>query len=352
MYWKNPFTNKTEEMPYVTEADAKKANSLIKHRLKFERESFRPKEEERISASDSLRVCYYLYLSEKKLSAQSTAAHTSTMKPTLAVLGDRSVQTITREDLNDLKRYYLASSIKPVTVRARLSVLRTLLRWCAEIGIINQVPVFPKLPAADYEKFIPPSPSELAAICSVSSPHLIRVALIGAQLGVRVGPCELLKMEWSHIDLGRGVARIRAAKKRKDQPWREVPIRSRLLEMMREWHKGDQAIGTEYVIHYKGARVSSIKTAWAGALKRAGITRRIRPYDLRHAFATEAIAAGVDIKTVAQIMGDDPRMLLEHYQHVADKQKRAAVEALPEIVFTAKNYGSKENGSGDTQITQ
>jgi hypothetical protein len=28
--------------------------------------------------------------------------------------------------------------------------------------------------------------------------------------------------------------------------------------------------------------------------------------------ALEAIAAGVDMKTIAQIMGDDPRMLLEH----------------------------------------
>ena len=53
----------------------------------------------------------------------------------------------------------------------------------------------------------------------------------------------------------------------------------------------------------------------------------------------KAIVAGIDIGTVADIMGDDPKMLLEHYQHVADKQKRAAVEALPEIQITAENYG-------------
>jgi site-specific recombinase XerD len=87
----------------------------------------------------------------------------------------------------------------------------------------------------------------------------------------------------------------------------------------------------------------------AATLKRAGITRRIRPYDLRHAFVTDAVAAGVDIKTVAQIVGDDPRMLFEHYQHVATKQKRAAVEALPEIVFTAQNYGKPKNKEKDMQ---
>jgi hypothetical protein len=35
--------------------------------------------------------------------------------------------------------------------------------------------------------------------------------------------------------------------------------------------------------------------------------------------------------TVAQIIGHNPKMLLDHYQHVADIQKRAAVEKLPDI---------------------
>ena len=53
------------------------------------------------------------------------------------------------------------------------------------------------------------------------------------------------------------------------------------------------------------------------------------------------IAAGIDIGAVADIMGKDPKMLLEHYQQVADKQKRAAGEALPEIQSTAENYSIK-----------
>lgn len=74
----------------------------------------------------------------------------------------------------------------------------------------------------------------------------------------------------------------------------------------------------------------------AVTLARAGIKCSIHAYDLWRTFVIKDIAAGVDIETFAQIMGDDPKMLLEHYQHVADKQKRAAVKAFPEIVFTAK----------------
>ena len=83
--------------------------------------------------------------------------------------------------------------------------------------------------------------------------------------------------------------------------------------------------------------MQSTKRAWATALRRAGITRKIRPYDLRHAFATEAIASGADVGTVAQIMENNPKVLLDHYQHVVDARKRSVVEALPDIPDYGKN---------------
>jgi integrase len=96
--------------------------------------------------------------------------------------------------------------------------------------------------------------------------------------------------------------------------------------------------------------VQSIKTSWNKTLKRAGITRRIRPYDLRHAFATEAIAAGVDVGTVSKLMGHTtPTMVLKHYQHVLDQQKRAAVETLPEVQYVPKEMCPKEKALPDLQ---
>lgn len=58
-------------------------------------------------------------------------------------------------------------------------------------------------------------------------------------------------------------------------------------------------------------------------LRRTNITRRIRPYDLRHAFGTELVAAGVDIGTVSKLMGhSSPMMLLKHYAYIMDSQKK------------------------------
>ena len=98
------------------------------------------------------------------------------------------------------------------------------------------------------------------------------------------------------------------------------------------WREEDLRIGAVHLINYNGRPLSSVKTAWWCALNRAGITRRIRPYDLRHAFATDLIAGGVDVGTVLKLMGhSSPTMILTHYQYVMDRQKRAAVEALTDV---------------------
>lgn len=72
----------------------------------------------------------------------------------------------------------------------------------------------------------------------------------------------------------------------------------------------------ETIVRYKGKQVNSIKTAWKTCKENAEITRRLRPYDLRHAFATYAMDEGADLKDVADIMGhSDVSMVLKHYQH-------------------------------------
>jgi integrase len=332
VYWKNPFTGKTEEMACATEEEAKKENSLIKHRLKFEREWF--KRDQQDAQDDkylSLEACYFLYLKEKAFSPKSLVCNTDAMKHSLALLGGMPIKDIAIQHIESVKERIIASGVKPVTVRGQLSVLRTVLRWC--VGkYIDVMPDFPKLPPPHYKKFIPPTPEEISRICAVAAPHVVRCVILGSQLGVRVGSSELLKMRWSDIDLQRSIAVIHAAKKRPDQPWREVPIRESLLTMVKQWHKEDGLNGEGYIIHYKGRQIATFKKAWARALERAGITRHIRPYDLRHAFATEAIAAGIDVGTTAQLMGhSSPSMLYAHYQHVSNKQKRGAVESLPDI---------------------
>lgn len=66
------------------------------------------------------------------------------------------------------------------------------------------------------------------------------------------------------------------------------------------------------------------------------ITSPIRPYDLRHAYATYSIRSGADIKTSAEIMGhENARMILEVYEHVDWAQKVRAIEGMPDFFALA-----------------
>ena len=339
-YWNNPLTGKRECANFATRQEAEKHDSLIKHRIKFDRESFQGEEKgddtDDTAEELTLQSCYLLYLREKQFSRKGLDWQRDSMRIPLKKLGALPLASITKRHLEALKEEMLAMPVKPASTRGRLSVLRTLLRWCSAHSFMPPLE-FPPLPPANYERFIPPTPEELNALLAVAAPHIVRVIVLGAQCGVRVGPSELFRLTWGDVDFTRRILRVHGARKNPHAPWREVPIRESLAPLFEAWHREDAAKGIPYLVSHKGRPVQKIKTAWEAALRRAGITRRIRPYDLRHAFATELIAGGVDIGTVAKLMGhSSPAMLLTHYQYVMDGQKRAAVEALPELSSVPK----------------
>ena len=118
----------------------------------------------------------------------------------------------------------MATGVKAITVRNRLSALRTVFRWIAANGHAP-MPNFPRLPAGQYEKFVPPTQEELAVILAVAREHIVRVVILGAQLGVRVGSCELLRLTWDDVDMQSRVLRVHGAKKNANAQGREVPFR-------------------------------------------------------------------------------------------------------------------------------
>lgn len=212
-YWNNPLTGKRECANFPTRHEAEKHDSLIKHRLKFDRESFQKEgmESEEPQAI-TLEECYLEYLKQKKFSKKGLEWQMDAMRYPLKCIGTLPVGAITKKHLEQIKKDMLAMPVKSASVRGRLSVLRTVLRWCANHNFMEAVD-FPQLPPAHYEKFIPPTPEELATIMRYAAPHIVRVIILGAQCGVRVGPSELLQLTWDDVDIERRILRVHGAKK-------------------------------------------------------------------------------------------------------------------------------------------
>ncbi|MDL2315454.1 site-specific integrase [Desulfovibrio sp. OttesenSCG-928-A18] len=348
-YWRNPFTGKIEKGPARESLkEARKDDAEIKVKLEYEPDYFLPEGAPPPGDSPTLYHLSQLYLARRDL-AESTRKedfyHFAKIAP---ALGSIPAGEITREHLKDFEAEQIKSGVKQSTVQRRISIVRAILNWAVENAGLAENPVQGyRCKGGACIKLPPPSPAEVKTILAVSPPHLVRAILLSYYLGVRVGPCELLSLKWEDYDVDRKRMRIWSAKKNKERPWRDVDISPALLPLFLEWAVEDSALGLTHLITYKGKPVSSIKKAWWGALKKAGITRRIRLYDLRHAFATEALAAGADIKAVADIMGHaSTAMIHKHYQHVVDAQKKKVVESIPDVLSGVQERGTKQTLSG------
>lgn len=214
-----------------------------------------------------------------------------------------------------------------------VSVLRTAISWAVRQKIIETNPLKEyRLPKSVAKKIYPPTLEELRSMLKFSPRHITRVILIGLYTGARVGPSELFKLEWTHIDFDRKMIYLPCAEKNSQIDIRLVPINQLLFDYLKKWREEDKEHEIPYLIHYEMKPIKTIAKAWKNTLALAGIKRTIRPYDLRHAYATYAIAGGADIKTVAEIMGhSDASMILKTYQHVQIEQKRQAVDIIPSI---------------------
>ena len=340
VYWNNPYTGKRESKSFGLKEEAEKENSLVQHRLKYERESFKPEEPVDVPKQHTLEQVYIEYLCEKNFSKKELSNHRCHMQIALNKLGDRDVREIDRADLEEVKRAVLAEDISDATKNTHLRIVRTIIYFAIEKGYMQPVK-FPKIPNPNYKRFIPPSQEEITAIYQAAPPHIRRVVVLGAFFGIRIGQCELFQLTWEDVDLATKMIRVHGSKKNPNSPWREIPIREDLVSLFAEWKEQDGEV--KYVINYHGKPVKSIKRAWKNTLRQAGIERRIRPYDLRHMFGTEMIASGVDIGTIAKLMGhSSPTMLLTHYQHVMDRQKREAVESLSNFTHVPNSCANKK----------
>lgn len=327
VYWTNPITKAREHESFDDPHEAEIFNAKTKQRLKKDPNSFAPKDAPK---SSTFRALAAAYVRRKALSA-------STLDSTLYVLekkinphiGDIEAADLTKKHLKGMEAAWREKGNKQLTINRQMSIVKAILNWAEDEELIEENPV-PRYTCkrGPVEKIPPPSPQELSSIYEASPEHLRRAIILGAGIGARVGPSELLSIKWADMRWEEKSLIVWSADKNENMPWREVPLSAILLQALAAWRAQD-GLDVPTIINRRGKPIKSFKTAWKTALKAAGITRRIRPYDLRHYFATRALGGGADIKATAANMGHaDESMILKTYQHVLPEKRRESVEKV------------------------
>ena len=70
------------------------------------------------------------------------------------------------------------------------------------------------------------------------------------------------------------------------------------------------------------------RRTWAPAVEASGIPRPARVYDLRSTFASDALAAGIPVFTLAKVMGTSVGMVERHYGTLLDGAGAGIADAL------------------------
>lgn len=232
--------------------------------------------------------------------------------------GTRKVSDISVESCKE----YI-SQRPAVAARRDLEVLRAAVYyWNKHNGPLDRLPqfAFPEKPEA-RERWLTRDEAKRLRKAAMNTPHLYRFVVLGLKTGTRSGA--LFNLEWSWVDLERGIMRRRApgeAESNKRTP--PVRLSRSLTRLMRLWKRQDGKV--KHVIHYNGLPVQKLRRSWAAACKEAGI-EGASPHTLRHTRATWLMQAGIDPWEAAGHLGMSLKVLEKTYgKHSPDYQARAA----------------------------
>ena len=255
------------------------------------------------------------------------------VRPLIAIYGQRRAHCLGVGEMAAFLQVQLQRGVSQSTACRRMSIVRTAYNWATQWGLLAVNPLAGLcIPSTMPQTPDPPTARELKLIYAAAAPHVRRVIALGMATGARIGPSELFRLRWTDVDTKEAILRMPQAAKGARSEAREVPLRRDILSLLRRWEKQDAIAECPWVIHYRGKPLRSISRAWHNALRRAGIARRMRPYDLRHGFASRALDNAADLKCVAEIMGHaNEKMIVRFYRHTSAKQRRKAVEAAPTL---------------------
>ena len=170
-----------------------------------------------------------------------------------------------------------------------------------------------------------------------TSCRAIRVAF---WTGWRIG--EVLRLEWSNIDLELGVAKLLQTKTA-DEEYRQVP--SEALSVIEGQTK---VAGCPFVFpgRWLKGHLTTVKGPWLRIRKRAGLDNldglgAFRLHDLRHNVVSWDVSRGVSLEIAGKNVGHRSREATEVYAHFApDALKRAAdarAKAMKDAVEAAES---------------
>lgn len=259
----------------------------------------------------------------------------------LSFFGDTPLDKITPEEVERFKttrsgefktvrakgkgvRVKTKKRVRPATVNRELACLKAVFNFAIKADVVVRNPV-------SRVKFLAENNQQTRVLSHVeerdyfanASPLLRDVARLILETGMR--PEEVYTLRPENVDLLRGVLQVPHGKTAAAR--RLLRLTSVALEVLRRRMNG---LKTPYVFPCESDSerpIPKVNNAHDRAVKDSGIAP-MRLYDLRHTWATRAAMSGIDLVTLAAMLGHSRIQMVLRYAHPTQEHQTQAMEQL------------------------
>lgn len=284
-------------------------------------------------------------------------------KPLLKTFGARPLNQISSKDFDQYKKNRARTFgrrkdgavtdqlIHPATINRELDCARGLYRWAIRQGYVSSNPLqdVGKL-AEDNERLSVPSDADIQKYLASASQPLQDIAVLLLETGLR--PDDIYRMERAGVNLQAGY--YQNVKGKTKAATRRIQLSPRALEILT---RRCQTCQGRYLFPLQIVKglfdwsrpMTKVNAAHTSAIRRAAI-KPFRLYDLRHKFATDAIESGIDLITVARMMGHSSTRMVMRYAHPSDQHLEAAIDRIEQ--YRQRSQSNLQSGENQEKQNQ
>ncbi len=265
----------------------------------------------------------------------------------LPALGPKKVAAITRADLARLHHSMRDTPGAANRVLALLSKMFTLAeKWELRPDGTNPCRHVDRYPERKLERFL--SEAELACLAEALAeaertrtemPSVLAAVRLLLFTGARLS--EILTLRWEHVDMEGQCLRIPESK----TGAKTIYLPPTALEVLAGLERRDD---NPYVIAgaKSGSHLVNLRKPWGRIRAKAGLGD-VRLHDLRHSFASMAVAGGLTLPVIGALLGHTQPATTARYAHLADDPLKQAANLIGARIAAAMKQGVQAKDEGE-----
>jgi len=279
------------------------------------------------------------HLRERNASAHTIKAYTGDLDCFGEYMGSRDWKTIDHIAIRGFLSHLYDKGLSKTSVARALAAVRSLYRWLAQEGVVEQNPASlvstPRLP-----KKLPrvPTIEEMNSVLDGKMPEVAsfpeRDRLMFELLyGCGIRNSELVGINLDDISLSNEAILIRGkGKKERYVPFGGsalaalavyLPWRQQLLALLRVKSKSAAGVkGTPaLLVNQRGGRLTtrSVGRIVKRIAVAKGLSPEVHPHTLRHAFGTHMLEEGADLRAIQELLGHERLATTQRYTQLSVK---------------------------------